>query len=474
MLVVSDHFFADLTLWLTLHHEGTLRVVVSGRILFERRLGSAEKEIEIRVAQFCSLEPPCQSKEISDFQILKDLGGRQRQRHAKIYNEEHLPQSSKPGVRQALYSDPRPNVQDSRANKISSQMLIRATAREVVLEILKVPLEVLEEAHSLMFQASPGKASSPSDITIAKILYRVPQIVNMRWESTKIKSPCIRSSDNHETSEGEMPSDTEISEEGSVAAAGKASRARRTTNGLELEDLLPYFPVFQDLLFEIKGQCECADCHSDPLVDGAGLRPGCLRTIALREALVLVSHSIADGFGCDDVSSAGNTDTLIESITVLLIKLCRHGSVDWNYWFSSAACAYLGCPFKPIPRLEGATADAAIQYGNLSVIATWLDWDKMLKVEQCFGLFQGKGTIAVLGGREDESTMWVSSVEEPFAIIQTSRTEDIASYTDRHEKQCLPKGSLTSLDNDSAKIKCDMILVAAGGSAYRFLLRVTS
>ncbi|KAI9691931.1 MAG: hypothetical protein M1822_008004 [Bathelium mastoideum] len=474
VLICSDHFFADLTLWLILHHEGTLRVVVSGKILFERRSGSAEKEVEIRVAQFCSLGPSCQVKEICDFQIFEDLGGRQPQRHARIYNEETLPRSSIPGVRQALYSVPKSYSHDNRASKRSSQILIQATAKKVVREILDVPLEVPEESLSLVFLASPGKASSPSDITILKILHRVPQIVNMRWENAKIKSPCIRSADDYEIPEDEMSSGTDTSEEGSVAAARKASRARRTANGWELEDLLAYFPVFQDLLFEIKGQCHCAECQGDPLAENISLRRGCLRTTALREALVLVSHSIADGFGCDDVSSTGDTDTLIKSVTVLLIKLCGNREVNWNDWFSSAACAYLGCPFKPSPRLEGASTDAAIQYGNLSVIAAWLDLNKMLKLQHCFGLIQGKGTIAVLKGSEDESAMRIQSVEETFAIIQTGQTEDISSYTDRYEKQCLPKGSLASLDKDQAKIKCDMILVAAGSNVYRFLLRVIS
>lgn len=60
-IIESQNVISNLTLWLVYHFKGRLRVVVSGKIVYDQVLGPAEKTIEDRTQKFCSNSGPCDS-----------------------------------------------------------------------------------------------------------------------------------------------------------------------------------------------------------------------------------------------------------------------------------------------------------------------------------------------------------------------------------------------------------------------------
>ena len=213
MIVCSERFFADITLWLILHLDGVLRVVVSGSIVYEKRLGPASRDIEIRVSQFCSSAGDCctitRNDEIRDscrrnrldcgwnwrkgnshdtpnapFEILEEVDDQDFRRRYKAQTISYSQQPD-PKIRQAIYELPGFQV-DSRANTPSIQRLIRSTARRIVRWLLEIPLKTQENTRTgLSFQAFCGEETPFNRITISSLLGRVPAIVNFTGAMTK-------------------------------------------------------------------------------------------------------------------------------------------------------------------------------------------------------------------------------------------------------------------------------------------------
>ena len=155
--------------------------------------------------------------------------------------------------------------------------------------------------------------------------------------------------------------------------------------------------------------------------------------------------------------------------------------VYWDTWFSVAACVYLGCPYEGRNFLRNINAGdhgshyVAIQYGNLSVIAPWLDQTTEMKMQHLFGLIQGKGTIGVVRnflGQED--TFRFQGKEDTIAIVEIQRTEDTNSFTSRFQKGRQSMGSTLVLEDDRSEVDYDMILASTAENKYRLLFRVRS
>jgi hypothetical protein len=121
--------------------------------------------------------------------------------------------------------------------------------------------------------------------------------------------------------------------------------------GLEdLEKVLLYFPILEDLLNKLHKDCRCDGCRNFPYIRESKLKNGCLKRIALEEVLYLVAHGIADGFCVNDVSAVSDTTPIIAGMKVILLELCEERKIRWDSWFMLAASVYLGCPFKRSPH----------------------------------------------------------------------------------------------------------------------------
>ena len=467
MILQSQHFLANITLWLVLHHGGKLRVAVSGKIVYEKQLGPLKREIEVRVARFCPSEGSClEDDAVLAYEVLDGLGGRDLLCASGTYDQtSELRQT--PGIRQQLYHIPKLYPNDSRASKPSIQLLIRCTAQRILRWLIQVPVIPPIDFATFGFRAVPGQSVKQPGMTVSDILSRIPSIVNPMLDDAA-KSDVVYAA-------VEVELDNNANSESADVSMDDFDPALE--NDRALEELLPYFPILQDLLSEVKSSCLCPRCRSqDEHMDNL-LQPGCLRRLAYCETILLVAHAIADGFGCEDVSATRDIDDIIQSTAVVLLELCEGKQIIWDTWFSAAACVYLGCPFRHhLMNIESSgTTYAAIQYGNLSVIAPWLDVNVKLKTQQCFALIQGKGTIGMVRHRDnEEGTLQFQGIEETFAIIQTERTEDTTSFVDRFPKEARASGSPFAFAKDRSSVTCDLSLVATAENSYRFVFRVRS
>jgi hypothetical protein len=465
VILQSQHLLANIALWLVLHHDGLLRVVVSGKTVYEKQQGSLLREVELRIARFCPNNGPCVEDDILPYEVLEDLKGKRQTLHSGTYE----PASSlhhNPSVRQPLYNIPRLYPSESRATKSSIRVLVQHTAQSMVQWLLRVPLLPQVDFATFGFQAAPGEVFDSPKLSVTDILSQIPSIVNMKWGTAASGSVVYNS----------------IKEEDELASGHDSDTTMDDFDpGLEkereLEEILPYFPILRDLLDEVRPNCRCPRCRSGDSQDESLLQPGCLRRVAFQEVLFLIAHAVADGFGCEDVSGSTKSDPVIEATTVLLLELCEGKKVLWDTWFSAAACVYLGCEFRHhVMDIENSgTTYAAIQCGNLSVLARWFNLTAALKVQGCFGLIQGKGTIGVLRPQaQDPDLFQFRGVEEEFAIIQTEHTEDTSSFVDRFPKTPLEAGETVELAPDSSTVRSDVFLVSASTNVYRFLFRVQS
>ncbi|KAI9662903.1 MAG: hypothetical protein M1821_007950 [Bathelium mastoideum] len=337
MILQSRHFLANIALWLLLHHHGRLVVVVSGRIIFDQDHGHSDKEIELRVAQYCPEEGPCIEKDTTHrCQVLEDVGGEEKHFQSGTYEGPSQPYQA-PGVRQALYDIPKLYPSSSRASKSSIQLLVKCTAQRVMQWLLQVPLFTPAAFSTFGFQVSGTHEVENQKLVISDALSRIPGIVNFKGADVKLSSVVYASvQDDHD--------------DGDISMCSSAMSLKKFEPDLgedrKIEEVLPCFPILQDFLQEVKASCLCPRCQSKDETIKTLLQPGCLRRVAFNDVMLLMAHGIADGFGCDDVSAVREVDSIIESIVALLHDFCMGKRVAWDTWFSTAACVYLGCPFK--------------------------------------------------------------------------------------------------------------------------------
>ena len=252
----------------------------------------------------------------------------------------------------------------------------------------------------------------------------------------------------------------------------------------EEEQLTRHLPILQDLMFKLERTCQCNWCYDGLRAETKryGYLPaGCLRSVAFNSVLVLIGHSIADGFGCDDVSGIqGSNKMVAQSSLDLMLRLCQDKTVDWNTWFQTAACVFLGCPNtftneESRHSFQGQTC-AAVQYGNLSVLAPWLNLKAKQRLQHCFTLIHQTGTINVsrrVHGQED--TFRLQGMNETFAVVQIHETEVTTSYAFSSQGRThLCKGDSLELEYDQSNTECELLLVSTQQHTYRMLFKVRS
>jgi hypothetical protein len=455
----------DVLLWLLLHYDGTIVVNVGGQIIHRADLGNPHRELEIHVESPCPEDGDCGSGGKESFKILRHIAGKFEMFLSGCSFSGFTDLPLRPGIRQKLYEVPRIYPSDSVMRNKGLQVLVKCSAQSIMQWLLGVPLSAQETFSSPGFSAEPGKHAVADQMTVSLAFKRVPAMINLQWGSSPA-SPVVF------VGQGVDSSGVDLGED-----------ARRSTHSL-LRILLKYFPILVDLVRKVSTDCLCSDCtvvrttliFSDAVSEGALKLPlGCLKRTAMEEALMLLAHGIADGFGVSDASSVSDVSPIVEGMAVLLLELVQERKVCWDTWFAVASCVYLGCPFeKPVSGEHlafGGTAFAAIQYGNLATQAPWLDLTQEHTVRGCFGLIGSRGRLGVLT-RSDDKYAQFRSVEENFAIIETENTEDTASFCSRYKKPAFSIDHRFHIDEDESSVDSDVILYQVDDKFYRLLLRI--
>ncbi|KAL9117970.1 MAG: hypothetical protein Q9187_005489 [Circinaria calcarea] len=456
LIVRAPHLMRNLVLWLLLHFSGTLQITVSGSIIFKHVQGELSRIIEIRVASFCP-EGEC-DPEIDPFiEVLEDIADTYKELFSCGYGDELLGPS--PGVRQSLYNVMRPFEMDSLIRGRTVELSINGTAQHIMRWLLSLAIRVPGKSKPFRFSVRTTNKPEKNEagLKICNILKRHPSMLNKNWGSDRQPRMVFAEA-------GGNRSEIEPELKRKIPAKTR---------------LLSYLPVLQDLLNEVGPLCECIDCGSEPGdlrkgTSGYGkykaFSVGCYKDVAYREVLVLLAHGIADGFGCNDVSAVIDPEPSVDGMVVLLTQLCSNKEMVWDTWFNVAATVFLGCPFES-PHTRHGQAIAALQYGNLAVVAPWLDLSTTLTIEGSFGLIEGKGRLGVHQHNGTDHQRY-HSFEDNYAVIGTEVTENNSSYVERHPKPSLPPGVPLSIIEDNCTVTSDYLLVGAGSNYYRILLRI--
>jgi hypothetical protein len=295
----SEHLLTNLVLWLLWHFHGRLRVVISGRVVYDKVLGSQDSIIECRVSRFCAMdEGNCaSSKTTPTFEMLENISGNLKLLFRGKYDSQQT-LMSEPRVRNKLYHSPF-HYPKSSHNSIKIQTL--RTAQEILRWFIN--LKVAEKAFSsrldFHISLSSSSDSSASDLRIGNLLGRTPSLLNMQCgelgRAFVVFSPPPESTP--PTVEDFMDMDSDY-----VASSGGGSDDAFEESP---EILLKYFPILGGLIEHVRASCKCFHCYNTGPYSSFQFDVNCLQYKAFMEVMLYIGHGIADAFGAPDVSGCG-------------------------------------------------------------------------------------------------------------------------------------------------------------------------
>ncbi|RYO99903.1 hypothetical protein DL763_001186 [Monosporascus cannonballus] len=487
VIIESEHLLTNLTLWLVLHFHGKLRVVVSGATVYEKGFGEEEKHIELRTKRFCDPKGECKSdSEKPMFKMYTVVGSKFDAHMMSGRYDTQMTLKSVPRVRQPLYKSPvsYPGSAVSRSLKLRT----RSAAKKIVTWLLDCNIEKIVDSNQLSFRVLHDVKSRGKALTVADVVAKVPLIRNMDWDVDEDaasvifmyrKDPTVEDWLDSKHSDDEMMDESAASEE--------------NDDEDEPAKLLNYFPILQDLLAKVRQSCNCHVCKL-PRFEFQPNR-GCLQRMVLYEVLFYIAHAIADAFGAPDSSARSAVEIELDDLGVsrILLDAVDPGrqAMNWHSWLNTASRVVLGC--ASLEELDGSmsrdmhysekmhftetklltTSTVAVQFGDLAVIAPWLDLAVPITAKGSFGMVVARGQIGVIVKGFDGSSQF-QPVEAETAVVQTLKTEEISDFVERFPKQQEPPDSEITIPTDRSGISSDYILVADGPSLYKLLMRVSS
>lgn len=475
IMIHSNHILTDLTLWLVHHFNGDLMVTVSGKILFREILGENPQKLEIRIKRQCPGNGSCGSTTISDpmhkyeiFDIVGDRFTKLSSGHEKQAESDYEPQT-----RQMLYEFGILRCMVEKKLEINKSW-IRGSAQHIMrwllgLELLPPPPH-FKIAFSVALEAQSAPRQAPS-LKIIDIMKRSPGILNVSWGNVPLTTPVYSAP---------AGDDMDIDDPAHPYRGSKPLYGRRTEHH-DFKRLVLYFPILQDLLRKIQPSCNCISCNDEfTNPKDMELKAGCLLNKVLVQVAVLLAHGIADCFGVDDRSAKTNPENLAHNVSRLLLDVAEGEYVLWDIWFGIAASVLLGSDIPELQATEYFTSlcvegsnIAAIQYGNLSAIAEWVDPSKKLTLHGCFGLTSERGRLGVVSGVHQSRQ--TRSVSGNFAIIRSGATEETFSNASEREASQSPLNALDEITTDDSTVIYDFILSASYvDETYTLLTRVQS
>lgn len=266
MIIESDNVISNLTLWLIYHFKGRLRVIVSGKIVYDQVLGPEESIVEHRTQKFCIVDGPCNEASNPKVKAYSTISGCLKKIFTGSYDTQMTMEHS-PRTRQKLYQPVR--YPPGAAGKESIRALVRQTTFEIVSWMLNLGLS--QEAASnqtsfiVILNRDKGGKKEREELCISDIISRVSAIVNMGWGD--IKAAAVVFSPPVAARKAAAASDDNDNEEMMVLDDDDDDDDLELSDS-DLEDtpeyVLRYFPILRDLMEKARQSCRCGHC----------LRPG--------------------------------------------------------------------------------------------------------------------------------------------------------------------------------------------------------
>jgi hypothetical protein len=480
VVLESTHLLKNLALWLLIHFQGMLTVSVSGKMLLQKQLGDSTREVELKVLKFCNQDHDCSNEE-DTYRLFSDIKGAYEELLSGSYPSSFdMPETAM--ARRSLYDVMK--AYDIGAPVLSEALrsAIRRSAQAMVKWLVSLPLTTPVDADfgfSIKSLYTNINAPTTEAFTTGTVFGRSPSILNFKYGNpAQQEVVCVPGKP---VNDPEMAVDGNSNDEMEDQADWVHAISASDTNldpEFSQDDVIKSFPLLKDLVSSAHAECDCYYCSQQRrrgvFRDDFSIALGCKAQSAISAVLLYISHAIADGFGATDVSGTRQAEPLMAATLNVFSEILRRQQIRWDSWFSVAACVYLGCPFRDrVMDIElGGTAFAAIQYGNLSVVAPWLDLTKAQDVQRCFRFKIAQGQLGVM--RESNGAQQFRGIPERFAIVQAEHTEDTSNFSQRFEKWSEPlTGSLVVRDDDST-FESEVTLVTADDDVYRLWIRIRS
>ncbi|KAF2244757.1 hypothetical protein BU26DRAFT_522528 [Trematosphaeria pertusa] len=478
VIITSRYMLGNLSLWLLYHFSGLFRVVVGGEIVYETRQGHEEQEIELRVGVRCGDNSQCANNNDRDerrqFEMAENIAG---------HWHEFFVGSSKPSptlgsasrARRALYG-----FEDGQSTPSQKMSAINSHIRKVALDLARwlcsLRVEPCPQAASwIVYKINLDRrgASDNHHTLMTDLLKRSPAILQNPWGPGLPKDWTPEDAVQIWSPEGFI----EVAEwlknlSGLSENTDKAIDARQSS-------VWRCFPGLADLLAEAEVQCRCMNCIQKRGV--TPLQPGCRKFYAYGAVLSLLGHSIADAFGADSASgseemSSPAVGSDIYSVEHVLLDIVRKSQVVWQTWFEVASSVYLGRRYSNaqarrhgngvLPADNSMTI--AIQYGDLAVVAPWVDLSREVSHLGSFGFVPVPGRLCVSTAKQPRCRSDYQVLDDVFAVIKTRPTEAI-EIDDAPRHAGGPRDIGPELDGHEVEV--DAILFPSEDEVYFLMTR---
>lgn len=378
VVIRSDRFLADLTLWLLLHFQGTMEVSVKGQVLFDKILGPSSRVVRIMVKEQCPDNANSCSKDDAPVEALVSVGDKlltflrstdDNDFHPCSYNRQSFYQVEN------LTGSPRSGKSTS-LNRAECNSIINV-AKAMMGWLLDIPIHPAPDLFGLTFKAliESNRETDGDNMKLGDLLPNHPGLLSLNSGFSTVPEPILRRPDD------ELPeefSDDEAFEVNPPSTVGS---------------IIEWFPAVQSLLDQIQPRCSCSACKTEAKLDQC--KRGCLREAAVTRLFILLAHGISEAFGAQDVSGRSNPEDQVRGVTTLLAEILQQQLLRWDTWFALVGCTAAGISWDAFDFQDddGSSSWAAVQYGSFIAVAPWLDLTKEAKVRGCFGIVTVEGNI---------------------------------------------------------------------------------
>ncbi|KAI9706333.1 MAG: hypothetical protein M1820_004909 [Bogoriella megaspora] len=407
IVLVCDKFLGDVAAWLLYHFHGVLEIIVAEKILFCQKLGPTVQTVRMIIRRLCD-KTTCSYLERrggDTFEVSKVTGDGTCQTLLRGNVAGGTPQSvPHSSLRAPLYSDDA--SAEIRVGSFKSSGLnhaeknhICAVAKQILVWLLKIHLSKVEE-EGLCFAVDLYNRDQKGDhLQIKDLLSAHPTILNEDTGYIESSAPIFKGvpgrshkdphTEVHDMLENEKWRDDPLS---------------------SLSGVLGCFPQAQDCIATVQKRCHCSACETRKSIDHS--KPGCLRTLAAEELLVLLANAVADALGARDVSRLTSKSDIASAMMLFFFQLLRRRIFKWSNCFAVFACTAAGVRFDTLKKsglgyYEHDIPFFAVQNGCYIAIAPWVDLQKKLEVRGCFRLDFFEGNVK---GLSEEVALLVCEV----------------------------------------------------------------
>lgn len=447
LILMIDWFLADIIIWILNHFEGLLEISVNRQILLSQKLGSMAQNLSILIKNTCVEGQDKCRKLDSDIVLAEVIGNSTRTLLRDNRGQKFQPRSF---ARQTLYST-ESLMSSTTVSYTSHKSFLNRNERKCVVDaareisnwLLQIPLKPKMVATGLRIEVDPmeeSKSDQAGKLLIADLFASYPTL-------------CHPKASDRETGDSFVPHPMSQSVESSSKHSPTEwglDESEGPTGLYKPYEVIRHFPIVQSRLDEIQSRCPCPNCiRSGPL--GSSKR-GCLRFSAITELFLLLAHVISDGFGAKDVSGMSDPTYIVNMTATLFGHLINRGLVCWDDWFKLVACVVTGCS-ADVSLLDFG----AMQYGNLVILAPWLDLNRPCEIRGFFGLQFLEGSI--------------KGIPDDLAFIDLEWDDFITpSLPDLSETPA--QDPEVALEADSTKIETQVAIFPAGPTIFKLIIIV--